>query len=58
MFSQTIFLKSFRLRRKLVKGEQPLFTDEDIIRVEDIVKLMKEYNNEKDITVNRKNSTC
>lgn len=53
-FSQTIFLKSFRLRRNLIKGEKSLFREEDIIRVEDIVKSMKEYNSEIDITVNRK----
>lgn len=53
-FSQTIFLKSFRLRRNLIKGEKSLFREEDIIKLEAIVKSMKEYNSEIDITVNRK----
>lgn len=53
-FSQTIFLISFRLRRNLVKGEKSLFREEDIIKLEAIVKSMKEYNSEIDITENRK----
>ncbi len=53
-FSQTIFLSSFRLRRKLLKGETPLFRQEDITKVEDIVKDMQSFNTLLNVTENKR----
>lgn len=53
-FSQRIFMNGFRLRRKLLKGETPLLMKDDIIKVEDIVKSMQEFNSELNITENRR----
>lgn len=53
-FSQIMFMKSFRLRRMLIKGQNPLMTEDDIKRVEDIVASMQRFNNEPNISENRR----
>lgn len=44
-FSQLIYMKSFKLRRKITKGESPLVLEDDIKKIEDVVVSMKDFYN-------------
>lgn len=53
-FSQTMFMKSFRLKRRLIKGETPIVTEDDIKTVENIVASMKNFCNESKISEDKR----
>ncbi len=42
-FSQRIFMKGFRLKRSLIKGEIPIITEEDVKEIESIVTFMQNF---------------
>ncbi len=45
-FSQTMFMKGFRLKRRLINGKTPIVTEDDIKTVENIVTFMQNFCNE------------
>lgn len=53
-FSQLMFMKCFKLRRMLIKGQNSLMAEEDIKKVEDIVVAMQSFSNEFNISENRR----
>ena len=42
-FSHRMFMKSFKLRRRLINGETPIVLEDDIKEVEKIVELMRKF---------------
>ena len=42
-FSQTMFMKGFRVKRRLIKGKIPIVTEDDVKEVESIVALMQNF---------------
>ena len=53
-FSRLMFMKCFKLRRMLIKGQNPLITEDDIKKVENIVVSMQRFSNEQNISENRR----
>ena len=45
-FSRKMFMKSFKLRRRLVRGEPAMVTEDDVKEIEKIVEFMQNFSTE------------
>ncbi len=52
-FSQTMFMKGFRAKGRLIKGEIPIVTEDDVKEVERIVAFMQSFIYESKMSENK-----